>query len=345
MLSVPLPFVLALLLVILTGRRVLSRRDKGPVERSFVALMSAFILQSIVIGLRLGYGLSQLLPLQAVLAAVLPALAWIHFSAFAGDRGRQLPVWLHGLPAFLVLLMAIFYRTGIDLVLIGTFLFYGFSLLRLARLGSDALSRTPFEGTLPSYGALWATALALLLSGILDIVVALDIGLGEGRYAPMVVGFEFLMLLVLLGGAVAVASPGVPDVEAREIAPYPIEAEDLAIVAKFEDAMQTKELFRDADLSLDRLARKLGIPARQISGAINRTTGKNVSQVINGYRIAQACHLLATTSDPVTAVMMNAGFETKSNFNREFRRITGKSPSAWRSERRGAMLDVMTRLE
>lgn len=34
--------------------------------------------------------------------------------------------------------------------------------------------------------------------------------------------------------------------------------------------------------------------------------------------------------------MFEVGFLTKSNFNREFLRVTGKSPSAWRAERKAA---------
>ena len=33
----------------------------------------------------------------------------------------------------------------------------------------------------------------------------------------------------------------------------------------------------------------------------------------------------------LTEAMFASGFNTKSNFNREFRRITGKAPSDWRS--------------
>jgi AraC-like DNA-binding protein len=40
--------------------------------------------------------------------------------------------------------------------------------------------------------------------------------------------------------------------------------------------------------------------------------------------------LLAFTDEPVTQVMFEAGFQTKSNFNREFLRVTGMSPSDYR---------------
>ncbi len=38
----------------------------------------------------------------------------------------------------------------------------------------------------------------------------------------------------------------------------------------------------------------------------------------------------------IMQIMFEVGFLTKSNFNREFLRVTGKSPSAWRAERNAA---------
>ncbi|AOG12793.1 helix-turn-helix domain protein (plasmid) [Agrobacterium sp. RAC06] len=84
---------------------------------------------------------------------------------------------------------------------------------------------------------------------------------------------------------------------------------------------------------IDRLARKALIPARQISTAINRTTGKNFSQYVNEFRIAEACRLLAETKKLVTEVMLDVGFQTKSNFNREFRRVTDMTPAQRRAKR------------
>ena len=72
------------------------------------------------------------------------------------------------------------------------------------------------------------------------------------------------------------------------------------------------------------------IPARRISAAINRTRSESVSHFINGYRIAEACRLLSETGKPVTAIMFDSGFQTKSNFNREFLKRTGTNPAEWR---------------
>lgn len=60
----------------------------------------------------------------------------------------------------------------------------------------------------------------------------------------------------------------------------------------------------------------------------------SVSQYVNGYRVRTACGLLVVSDGPVSTVMFEAGFMTKSNFNREFLRVAGTSPSAWRKSHR-----------
>ena len=62
-------------------------------------------------------------------------------------------------------------------------------------------------------------------------------------------------------------------------------------------------------------------------------TGANVSRHANGLRIERACESLLA-GEAVTTALLSSGFNTRSNFNREFRRITGKSPSDWREAAR-----------
>ena len=106
--------------------------------------------------------------------------------------------------------------------------------------------------------------------------------------------------------------------------------EDSAVAASVDALMREKHLYRDVDLNLGRIARKLNLPARRVSLAINRIHGMSVSQYVNNHRIEEASRLLTSTDEPVTRIMFDAGFLTKSNFNREFLRVTGLSPTAWR---------------
>ena len=60
----------------------------------------------------------------------------------------------------------------------------------------------------------------------------------------------------------------------------------------------------------------------------------NVPQYVNTFRIRDACRMLEETDVPITGIVFEVGFTTKSNFNREFQRVTGLSPSAWREKAR-----------
>jgi AraC-like DNA-binding protein len=88
--------------------------------------------------------------------------------------------------------------------------------------------------------------------------------------------------------------------------------------------------------SISALAWRLGLPARAVSQAVNRVYGMSVSQYVNNFRVAEACRLLTQTDMPVTRIVFEAGFMTKSNFNREFLRVTGASPTAFRAAHHAA---------
>jgi len=109
---------------------------------------------------------------------------------------------------------------------------------------------------------------------------------------------------------------------------------DTALIARLHELMTTTALYRDTGLDAPRLARRLGVPLRRVSEAINSQRSQNVSQFVNGYRVEEACRRLVASEEPITTIMLEAGFETKSNFNREFRRVTGMSPSEWRGKER-----------
>jgi AraC-like DNA-binding protein len=98
--------------------------------------------------------------------------------------------------------------------------------------------------------------------------------------------------------------------------------------------LATDRPYLDPGLTLVRLARRLHLPEKRLSAAVNRATGGNVSRHINGWRVRHACDLL-DQGRSVTEAMLSSGFNTKSNFNREFSRVTAMTPSAWGTRSRG----------
>lgn len=92
--------------------------------------------------------------------------------------------------------------------------------------------------------------------------------------------------------------------------------------------MAAQRPYLNPDLTLSQLSRKSFVPVKQLSSAINRVMGENVSRYINAARIKSAQNALQS-GENVTQAMLSSGFNTKSNFNREFLPVTGRSPSDW----------------
>ncbi|MGV4795316.1 helix-turn-helix domain-containing protein [Rhizobium sp. F40D2] len=335
MLFIPLPFVVALLLLILFV--IVLRRNEEDEEpnRPFLLLILLSVLQSILSGLRWGYGVQAVAVVAPVIAAIVPPLAYAGVSRLVKTSRRPLPVRiaLHAVPAALILLLMAAWRDAIDIALVLIFVGYALAILLLMRPGADALWLAPFEGAVPAYRAIIFTAAALCLSAAVDTFVFLDLTSAHSERALTLISIGNLSVLAILGIAAAAASRSRAPAETAETAPRPETSEDKETIAAVDALMETRKLYRDANLNLDRLARKAGIPARQISAAINRAMDKNVSQYVNDYRIGEACRLLAATEKPVTEVMFEVGFQTKSNFNREFRRVTDMTPVAWRQRK------------
>lgn len=341
MIFVPLPFVSALLFAILLVQMV-RQGDRPWRDNAFFLLLLGFTVLSVLLGLRWGYGIRTFIPLQAMLAALTPALAWLAFRGLTveGPALRWAKVWPHLVPAGLVGLLFTISSVSIDLVVILAFLGYGLALARLALAGPDALIAPRLDGVLRSYRALQITAVACLLSGLMDIVISFDMRWMGGVISEAMVSGGNVMVLLLLGAAAASAGSAAPAEEAEPLAAEPPirpgSDEDKAVAQALDALMAERQLYKDVDLNLGRLARRLSLPARRVSSAVNRIHGMSVSHYVNKYRIEEACRLLATTDTSIIQVMMEAGFLSKSNFNREFLRLTGVSPIAWRRGQRAA---------
>lgn len=336
MLFVPVSFVVAVLLVLLFVA-LARRNDEIRTNRPFLALIALCALQSVLVGLRWGYGMAELRFALPIVAALLPPLVYASFRGLIHDERprRALSALGYIAPALGIAVLIVTFTRLIDAALIVLYVAYAFAILNLGRSGPDALDEARLEGALPAYRALQIAALALCVSALFDLIVLLDFEWRKGANAAAIVSSANILGLLLLGLAAAVAGSNRPEPEggsAAAPAPALASAEDRDVLVRIDSLMLTQSLFRDENLNLSRLARRAGIPARRISSAINRLTGMNVSQYVNDHRIREACRLLKETDHAVTAVMFEAGFQTKSNFNREFRRVTGVTPVAWREK-------------
>ncbi|EHS53366.1 transcriptional regulator, AraC family [Rhizobium sp. PDO1-076] len=365
MILVPLSFLVSLYLTVFLVRLLLRGRDTFAANGLFLLLIAVYIVQTVLVGLRWGYGIVTILPLLSTLASLVPPLSYLAFRDLAREqRGLSARDWPHLLPTAALMLMTLVWRNLVDLLIITEFLAYGLALLWLARLGPDGLVAARLDGTLRSYRSLQLTGLALVSSALTDIAISLDMLWSGGQYSALVVSASTTAILLLLGiAAVAVGSeegegdapddghddPAGLDTGREEgRSPERIQGserpstataaspEDRQVAADLDRLMSERRLYADTGLNLARIARRLSLPARSVSQAVNRVHGISVSHYVNNHRIADACRLLSETDLPVTRIVFDAGFMTKSNFNREFRRVTGMNPSDWRRQKTAA---------
>lgn len=321
--AIPLPFVTALLLVVLLAR-MSGQGVRAPLTL-FVALCA---VQAVVLGLRWNYDWPTAHLVQPILAAALPPLAWLGFAELRRPDIRR---WPHAIPVLVVAALVAAWSDPIDLVLIIAFSAYGAALLWAGRQGADGLHSARFGDAAAASRAMLAVGALFIFGALVEVAIALDSDAGAAR----IVGFANIVLLVVIGYAAAVAGRSrvpagpVADELPRRLADGAPQ-DDAQVLATVDRLMRERKLYRDPNLTLDRLSRRAGIPARHISAAVNRVHGRNVSQVVNEYRVEEARRLLAETAAPVTEIMFEAGFQTKSNFNREFLRVTGQNPSDYR---------------
>lgn len=333
----PVPAFIAICLAFLALRTILNRGRKG-----LALFLAVCALQSFGIALAGGYGVEALRPLLPVSAATIPALAWVTFVAglFRPLSWRQDGLHLAG-PLF-CLFCRLFAPETTDAVVAILFAFYGLAILRsLARAPDLPLARIE-AGVQP--GRLWTVVGGLLIASALnDLLIWVAYATGNQAWAGGLISLMASVILLCIGSLSTASDAARAEEEAEAPAPEPdvgLQAEDREIVARLDALLQQSRLYLDPDLTLQRLARRMRLAEKRLSAAVNRATGDNLSRHINNLRIGHACDLISS-GQSITAAMLASGFNTKSNFNREFQRLKGCSPGAWaRGLSRGCQIDT-----
>lgn len=349
MLAIPLPFVAALLLF-MTGVMLRCRYPRTSQKSFWFIILCALMIT--MVGLRWTVDIALFRFLQPILGASVPVAAWLCFSGVHRSKPNTILHWF-GPVTVLVgsLLHEHIWGGAVDMLLISLYLAYGSLLLKSSFSMPELVRLTDVSKVMVAERVAGGL---LLFSALVDGVLSYDILLLNARHSNLILSMGYLVLIPAIVAAVIVISISTPieekDKRAQDLSSMshcspeevniPVNLtggldEDQVeavtqIIAKFDTLMREQQVFKDPDLSLNRLARKLGIPARKISSAVNQTHNQNISKVINAYRIDHAKTLLKQSDETITEVFLSSGFHTKSNFNREFSRITGQTPSEFR---------------
>ncbi|WOR14690.1 helix-turn-helix domain-containing protein [Hyphomonas sp. FCG-A18] len=248
---------------------------------------------------------------------------------------------LHALPATIVFGQMTTHTLihYVDIIVLVSILAYCIALILIAQKGVGQFNHLGHRAVAP-YAWLIACIAYLAVSFAADLIILLEIKAGSS--ADQSLGLLLAIISKLLSACLVMwlalqrkfyfewiytygtrAKYSGADPERREV--YH------AIIERFEACLATADFFNEPTPSLSTMARRIGAPARQLSEAINETFGESYSKQMNRRRIDRAKNLLAQHQDmPITDIMFESGFQTKSSFNKEFRAIAGMSPTEYR---------------
>lgn len=296
----------------------------------FVSFLGLIALGSLMVGLRFGYRIETLVPLQRVLPLFGGPLVYLGFAVLSVSQARaNRRTLIHlGIAAIVAILLhfAAAQFIGTDVILAASSLIYGGLILGLWWQGPNHLRRARLEIVPGLRIGMLVAAGFLLISALLDGAIALSFAMRGESAAVQLISVASIILALGMAALIYFLGRG-----KRTAASLP--AVEDGVEAQIREMMEKSQLYLDTELTVERLAKRMSLPVRTVSAAINTETGLNVSQYVNHFRLEHAAKLLVETKDSVAVIMDRSGFLTRSNFYREFQRVYGQSPAAYRSER------------
>jgi AraC-like DNA-binding protein len=331
----PLPFM-TFALAALAGT-LCFRHNFGP-ERAgfyFAAFFGVVALGSLLAGLRFGYGFDRLILAQRALPLFLGPLLFLGFASFAMPPGedKRLKLMHLGGAAGLALLMLL---TGdrawvADWLIAVSYALYAVLLARMWRRGANGMisARLETAGRAATWAGLASAFLALSL--VFDTAIAAFFAVNMSAMAVSLISAGALVMTLMLIAGMAYSAARRPAASQIRGKSSTAPGRDPAtILSAAEDLMTKEALYADTGLTADRLARRLHLPVRALSEAINQNLGISVSQYVNGFRLRRAAELLSATEADIAEIMAQSGFLSRSNFYRAFQRQYGQTPVAYR---------------
>jgi len=101
---------------------------------------------------------------------------------------------------------------------------------------------------------------------------------------------------------------------------------------QLKELMITESIFQKAELSIGELANQLNVHPNYLSQVINEREEKNFYEFVNSYRVEEFKRLIAIPENQkltLLSLAYDCGFNSKSSFNRYFKKASGQTPSQY----------------
>ncbi|MEM6587971.1 MAG: AraC family transcriptional regulator [Pseudomonadota bacterium] len=87
----------------------------------------------------------------------------------------------------------------------------------------------------------------------------------------------------------------------------------------------------DRTITVDNLARDVGMSSSHFSRLFKLTLGQTPMQYVLAYRIEQAVDMMKDKTRPLGDIALACGFADQAHFSRSFKQVTGQTPRAFRN--------------
>ena len=182
----------------------------------------------------------------------------------------------------------------------------------------------------------WWMVFSILISLLIIVVVAVKI-LFIKDLGDHIIAF-FITLTLYLSTVAELVKPSLTKIDFRDDKQQTASAgiseeKKLEITQRLSENMQQNKLYKDPLISLPKLAKQIGEPAYIVSRVINEKFGSSFYDWLAGYRVEEAKRLLTDPSAKqytIEQIAEEVGYNSKSAFNKAFKKFTGKTPSEYR---------------
>lgn len=338
MLSLPLPIIEFLLCAVFCA--LVWRVDVGSrlARYFFTAFFGSVALAALMVGLRFGYDFENIIVVQRIIPLFIGPLVYLGFLSLM-HAPAQMRIYIAinlGIATTASLLPFLFpeLRPAYEFFISFSYSIYCIAILVLWRRGADSLRNAKFDSIRAL--RLWMLGAASLLGimVIIDTMIAVRFAHQQLENAlALISNASLISVVILFGGLMFIFFAS----QEKRALKHPTKTTDdvnekaLEVERLTRNLLEKNQLYLDPNLSLERLAKRLHLPTRSVSEAINQSQGMNVSQYVNGFRLQKAASLLVTTALSVNQILEQSGFLTRSNFYREFERVFRMSPTEYRS--------------
>lgn len=219
---------------------------------------------------------------------------------------------------------------------------YAVGLFILARSTNDGQTETgPYASSIERW--LWLASAYFLVMFVADLVIYLEIQAGTASDRALSIMFALVFKLILVAFMLLMAMQNSPHFEwiysfGSQTGSEKQRQMDKADLMHFQSVTNAlaqelgkPDFYEEEPPSLKEMAYRLSVPIRQLSLAVNHIHGESYSRYLNRRRIERAkAYIQAHPQAAMIDVMYEAGFRSKSSFNKEFKALEGMSPSDYR---------------